>query len=124
MYLNIAGPPPVSHTTVAQTGQKASNPLRRPQGPWTPQSLTKLMCGRHRLSRVSILRRLFEPSKAVGAREGRADASLSPVSMTTDILNRGCGGVSILAELLHTCCLTNKEGCKEFSCAADPGGLM
>lgn len=58
----------------------------------------------------------------MGAREGGADASLSPVSMATDVLNRGCGvgGVSILAELLHTCCLTNKEGCIEFSCAADP----
>lgn len=57
-----------------------------------PQSLTKLMRAHHQLSRVSILRRLFELSEAVGAREGRADASLSLVSMVTDVLNRGWGG--------------------------------
>lgn len=58
-----------------------------------PQSLTKLMRAHRQLSRVSILRRLFELREALGAREGRADASLSLVSMVTDVLIRGWGGL-------------------------------
>lgn len=57
-----------------------------------PQSLTKLMRAHRQLSRASILRRLFVLREALGAREGRADAALSLVSMVTDVLIRGWGG--------------------------------
>lgn len=50
------------------------------------------MRAHHQLSRVSTLRSLFELSQAVGAREGSANASLSLVSMVTDVLNRAWEG--------------------------------
>lgn len=63
--------------------------------------------------------------RAGGAREGRADASLSLVSMATDVLNRGFGGGGLVYWLSYCTPAVSptKRGCKEFSCIVDPGGL-